>query len=57
MTVLSWFHKSISGSRTTTHFYRELTALHQLGHAEKRKNRSEFDVHERYNDIVDGLTH
>ena len=22
----------------------ELTALHQLGHAEKRKNRSEFDV-------------
>ena len=37
--------------------YGELTALHQLGHAEKRKNRSEFDVHERYNDIVDGLTH
>ena len=35
----------------------ELTALHQLGHAEKRKKRSEFDVHERYNDIVDGLTH
>ena len=37
--------------------YGELTALHQLGHAEKRKNRSEFDVHERYNDIVDGLAH
>ena len=37
--------------------YGELTALHQLGHAEKRNNRSEFDVHERYNDIVDGLTH
>ena len=37
--------------------YGELTALHQLGHAEKRKNRSEFDVHERYNGIVDGLTH
>ena len=37
--------------------YGELTALYQLGHAEKRKNRSEFDVHERYNDIVDGLTH
>ena len=29
--------------------YGELTALHQLGHAEKRKNRSKFDVHERYN--------
>ena len=37
--------------------YGELTALHQLGHAGKRKNRSEFDVHERYNDIVDGPTH
>ena len=37
--------------------YGELTALHQLGHAEKRKNRSEFGVHERYNGIVDGLTH
>ena len=37
--------------------YGELTALHQLGHAEKRKNRSEFGVHERCNDIVDGLTH
>ena len=35
----------------------ELTALHQLGHAEKRKNRSEFDVYERYNDIAGGLTH
>ena len=35
----------------------ELTALHQLGHAEKRKTRAEFDVHERDNDIVDGLTH
>ena len=34
-----------------------MTALHQLGHAEKRKNRSEFDVHERHNDIVGGLTH
>ena len=33
--------------------YGELTALHQLGHAEKRKDRSEFDVHERDNDIVD----
>ena len=37
--------------------YGELAALHQLGHAEKRKNRSEFGVHERYNDIVDGLAH
>ena len=37
--------------------YGKLTALHQLGHAEKRKNRSEFGVHERYNDIVDGLSH
>ena len=37
--------------------YGELTALHQLEHAEKRKNRSEFDVHERYNDIAGGLTH
>ena len=35
----------------------ELTALYQLGHAEKRRNRMEFDVHERYNDIVDGVTH
>ena len=35
----------------------ELTALHQLGHAAKRKKRSEFDVHERYNGIVDGVTH
>ena len=35
----------------------ELTALHQLGHAEKRKKRSEFDLHERYNVTVDGLTH
>ena len=35
----------------------ELTALHQLGHAEKRKKRAEFDVHERYNDIADGLAH
>ena len=35
----------------------ELMALHQFGHAEKRKKRIEFDVHERYNDIVDGLTH
>ena len=35
----------------------ELTALHQLEYAEKRKKRTEFDVHERYNDIVDGLTH
>ena len=35
----------------------ELTALHQLGHAEKRKTRAEFDVHERYNDIADDLTH
>ena len=34
-----------------------MTALHQLGQAEKRKNRSEFDVHERHNDIVGGLTH
>ena len=34
--------------------YGELTALHQLGHAEKCKNRSEFGVHERYNDIADG---
>ena len=25
MTLLSWFHKSISGSRTTTHFYLSLT--------------------------------
>ena len=33
----------------------ELTALHQLGHADKRKSRAEFDVHERYNGIVDGL--
>ena len=37
--------------------YGELTALQQLGHAEKRKHRSEFDVHERYNGVVDGLTH
>ena len=37
--------------------YGELTALLQLGHAEKRKSRLEFDVHERYNGIVDGLTH
>ena len=35
----------------------ELTTLHQLGHAKKRKSRAEFDVHERYNDIADGLTH
>ena len=35
----------------------ELTALHQRGHADKRNKRSEFDVHERYNDIADGLTH
>ena len=37
----------------------ELTALHQLRHAEKRKSksRSEFGIHERYNDIVGGLTH
>ena len=35
----------------------ELTALNQLGHAEKRKNRAECDVHERYNDIAGGLTH
>ena len=35
----------------------ELAALHQLGNAEKRENRAEFNVHERYNDIVDGLTH
>ena len=26
MTVLSWFQKSISGSRTTTHFYHDDTA-------------------------------
>ena len=35
----------------------ELTALHQLGNAEKHKARAECDVHERYGDIVDGLTH
>ena len=35
----------------------ELAALHQLGHAEKRKSRAEFDVHERYNDIADGVAH
>ena len=35
----------------------ELTALHQLGHAEKRKTRAEFDVHGHYNDIADGLSH
>ena len=34
-----------------------LTALHQLRRAEKRKNRTEFNVHERYSDIVDGLAH
>ena len=33
----------------------ELTALHRLGNAGKRKNRAEFDVPERYNDIFDGL--
>ena len=35
----------------------KLTAVHQLGHAEKRKKRSDFDTHEKYNDKVDGLTH
>ena len=46
-----------SGESVVTMSWR-LTALRQqLGHAEKRKNRSKFDVHERYNDIVDGLAH
>ena len=53
MAMLAW----ALGRERRERGYGELTALHQLGHAEKRNNRSEFDVHERYNGIVDGLTH
>ena len=53
MAVLAW---ALDRERRSRGFG-ELTALHQLGHAEKRKYRTEFDIHERYNDIVDGLTH
>ena len=53
MAILAWALDRKRGMRG----YGELMALHQLGYAAKRKNRSEFDVHERYNDIVDGLTH
>ena len=53
MAMLAW----ALGRERRERVYGELTALHQLGHAEKRKNRSEFGVHERYNDIADGLTH
>ena len=53
MTMLTW---DLDRERRLRGFG-ELTALHQLGHAEKRKNRTEFDGYERYNDIVDGLTH
>ena len=53
MAMLAW----ALGRERRLRGFGELTALHQLGHAEKRKKRPEFDVHERYNDIVDGLTH
>ena len=53
MAVLAWALDRERRSRGLG----ELAASHQLGNAEKRKNKAEFDVHERYNDIVDGLAH
>ena len=34
-----------------------IEAKHQKGHAERRKQRAEFDTHEIYNDKVDSATH
>ena len=34
-----------------------IEAKHQKGHAERRKKRTEFDIHEIYNDKVDSATH
>ena len=34
-----------------------IEAKHQKGHAERRKKRTEFDIHEVYNDKVDSATH
>ena len=34
-----------------------IEAKHQKGHAERRKKCAEFDIHEIYNDKVDGATH
>ena len=34
-----------------------LTAIHQKGHAEQRKSRKDFNVHQIYNDKADALTH
>ena len=34
-----------------------IEAKHQKGHAERRKQRTEFDIHEIYNDKVDRATH
>ena len=35
----------------------EVVAIHQHGHAERRKSKCDFTVHEVYNDRVDALTH
>ena len=34
-----------------------IEAKHQKGHAERRKKRTEFDIHEIYNGKVDSATH
>ena len=34
-----------------------LTAVHLRRDRRKEQQQQEFDIHERYNDIADGLTH
>ena len=43
MTVLSWFQKSISGSRTTTHFYPYKTFPLQPAHVNKELKVGELE--------------
>ena len=53
MVVLAWTLHRERRSRG----FGEQAALHRRGHAGKRKNRPELNVHERYNDLVDGWMH